>query len=285
MSRSLQSEDFDEYADMDHLFSEAMAEEEPDYDVTTQGSGVVVDFEFRTQDSVSGTLSVVIQVGEDEYGVYQTEVTAFETDEFVEVTGIRKLEDVLGTSIQYRGDSRQGVYQLTEPVEGVMNSVSAVERYTGRSDSMRCRMSDEFESVYFDADVEQFSTAEIIDYNVEEADSSVEQELAVKLWFELPTGRVKAFETIHDSDHPSPVLSEIFSRVGIEQENVGLSGESLFGLNGESVPIVHDNGEWKLHFGRVPSWFHQYLPFGIEVSRTVSFGVAYSHRKNTQDRL
>lgn len=286
MPKSLESEDFDRYIEMDRRFSEAMAAPHEEMEETQQsGTATVVDFEFSKLGDVEGSLALLLKLDESLYGVYRTKINSFDQHPLIEQLDITRLDDFIGTRFQY-GEAELGPgLAFTSPVETRFRTVVNEDRYLNRSDSIRLRMNESFTEVYFNDSIEKFSTAEIVRYSVEETHSGIEQELAIKIWFELPTGGVKTFETIHDGTHPSEVLSAIFNRVGIDGEAVGLDGDSLFKLREEDIPVVFEDGSWKLHFGRFPTFMYRHLPFEVDASRTVDFGIAFSHAKNTEDRI
>lgn len=98
------------------------------------------------------------------------------------------------------------------------------------------RKMDKYRNCVLEESKEKSGYGKIVDYYVINSEPHIEQDYAIGLFIELPNGKIKTFEDIHDKDCPSEVLESIID-----------FDKSLTSQIGNKVPLWYNGGQcrWK----------------------------------------
>lgn len=124
-------------------------------------------------------------------------------------------------------DSRDDFQQLLDEIE--VENVSAINN--------------SFDAVYQEQP-DMLAEGRILPPVVMTTSDNLEQELSITIPVATPTGEVEQYTCLYGSDNPDRLVKLLVETYTDAQNN-------LLDLYGVKVPLIHENGEWKIHQSRI----------------------------------
>lgn len=283
-------ETVDQAIEMDNLFKEHGIDDSDAEETVVEGNATLWDFavrNHRNDDALS--LNLFFRLPNDQFGKYSTVIYSFhdENTPFVQHLLNNQLEqgkisDVLGHKISI---SRQTPESKVWTGDSFNIELTEIEVLPDWDSSHRANMEDRLQKHLQESNrpTKTCGTATIIDYYVRRSANNIQQDLEIGLKFRLHTGEIKAYECIHDSDHPDDGFEQI--------RHYFDNPEEIRELLQEELPTIYnsDEDQWEIH---IPSQSILSTPLflfertGIKFAsntRRIPFGKTYGNATDLRD--